>query len=152
MNCEFGEKVSMLIDGELSESESQKARAHIAGCAQCRDLEKDFLFFREQIKESAADFVAGQIKTPLFLSAKRLPFWKKGILLPAPVFAGFILIAVGLSVWLIASRFSQNEKAALENSVKNAPAKAEIAPNEISIARFDKGGRAEIYVAPREAK
>lgn len=67
MNCSLAEKVSMLIDGELSEPESLQVRAHIAGCAECRNLEKDFLFFREQIKESAADFVAGQTRAPIFL-------------------------------------------------------------------------------------
>jgi len=74
MNCSFTENVSMMIDGELPESEAKKVRAHIAGCADCRDLEKDFLFFREQLKESSADLVADRIKTPGYDTLK--PFSK----------------------------------------------------------------------------
>lgn len=155
MNCGFAEKVSMLIDGELSESESRQVKAHIADCAECGKLEKDFLFFREQIKESAVDFVAGRMKTLISPPEKRFPLWKiwkKGISLPVPVFAVFILILAGLSVWLISSNFNRTEQSAVENPVSNSSAKAENTPDGISIARFDKGGRAEIYVAPRREK
>jgi len=149
MNCSFEEKVSMLIDGELSDSESLRVRAHIAGCAECLETEKDFLFFRQQLRESASEFVGEKMTTPQIFPVKKKSFWRKGISIPIPVFAIFILILCGLSFWLIASRFGQSGETAVENSVKNLPAKIDKTSGEISIAQYDNGGRAEIYVVPR---
>ena len=148
MNCSFAEKVSMLIDGELSESESNQLRKHLVECAECQDLEKDFLFFRERIKETA-NFTAERMTTPIFPSEKRLPFWKRGISIPVPILSLLILAAVGLSIWLISSEANRIGEIATEKSAKNSPVKPEDTLSEFSIARFDKGGRAEIYVAPR---
>lgn len=149
MNCNFAEKVSMLIDGELSETESEKIRTHVAGCPECQNLEKDFLFFREQIRASAADFKMEQLEIPNFPTERNVSFWKKGISLPAPVFAAFVLVLIGLCAWAITSRFGQTKEIVTENPAKNSPEKTKNPPSDISLARYDNGGRAEIYVAPR---
>lgn len=151
MNCNFAAKVSILIDGELNDAESEKVRAHIEGCSVCQNLEKDFLFFREQIRESAADFEIEQLKT-VFPSKRKISVWKKGISLPVPIFAAFVLVLIGLGAWAISLRFSQTNEIVVENPSKKLPEKNNNQSGEISLARYDNGGRAEIYVAPRAEK
>ena len=43
MDCEFLERVSLLINGEMSREESERVREHIAACAVCRRAEQEFL-------------------------------------------------------------------------------------------------------------
>ncbi len=147
-NCSNAETISLLIDGELSETESRRTRAHIAVCTECADLEKDFLFFREQIKASVADYAVEPVKVKFFSVEKRTSVWWRGIRLPVPVFAGLILIAVGAAAFLITSTLNKNERVT-ENSAKNSSSKIEKPFDALSLARFDTGGRTEIYVAPR---
>lgn len=64
MNCIFAEKVSTLVDGELSEAESRHVREHLADCDVCAAAEKEFLFLRRQIKASANDALAAVVTTP----------------------------------------------------------------------------------------
>ena len=142
----------MLIDGELPETEIEQVAAHIADCAECRDLEKDFLFFREQIKDPVFDAGLEQIETPISAARKQNSLWKKGISLPVPVFTIFALVFIGLSAWIVVSKLNQTNENVVVNSIKNSSVKTENIPNETSIARFDKGRRAEIYVAPRTEK
>ena len=140
MECNYAVKVSMLIDGELSSEESEKIRKHIGNCKECQDLEKDFLFFREQIKDSTAirDFVL-----PNNLSAQKTYFWKRRILIPAPVLAGLLLFSIVLGLFFLLNRNSQKEQIAeTPKSVSG----------ETSLARFDKGGKAEIYVVKNQQK
>ena len=138
MDCNFAVKVSLLIDEELSSEESEKVKNHLADCAKCQQLEKDFLFFREQIKES------GKVKD-FELSEKKTPFGKKVIAIPAPVFVGLLITLIGLGIWFLVAKVNQSEQLAKDNPTQNQP-------NEVSLAKYDKGGRAEIYVAPQEQK
>jgi len=48
--CELiREKLSAYLDGELTHQESQKVRAHLGDCAQCRAVYEDFARLREQV-------------------------------------------------------------------------------------------------------
>ena len=49
MNCSFTEKVSSLIDGELSAVEAREVERHLVGCNECQQLRADFLNLRTQI-------------------------------------------------------------------------------------------------------
>lgn len=49
MNCSFTEKISSLIDGELSATEAREVERHLVGCTECRQLRADFLGLRSQI-------------------------------------------------------------------------------------------------------
>ena len=49
MNCSFTEKVSSLIDGELSAVEAREVERHLLGCNECQELRADFLNLRTQI-------------------------------------------------------------------------------------------------------
>ena len=49
MSCRFTEKISSLIDGELSPVEAREVEGHLLGCAQCAEARADFLSLRSQI-------------------------------------------------------------------------------------------------------
>ena len=49
MNCGFTEKISSLIDGELSAGEAREVERHLVMCAQCAEARADFLSLRSQI-------------------------------------------------------------------------------------------------------
>lgn len=49
MNCGFTEKISSLIDGELSTAEAREVERHLLSCAQCEEARADFLNLRSQI-------------------------------------------------------------------------------------------------------
>lgn len=49
MNCSFTEKISFLIDGELSAVEAREVERHLVGCNECQELRADFLNLRTQI-------------------------------------------------------------------------------------------------------
>ena len=55
MNCDFSEKLSLLIDGELSPSEAERMREHVNGCAVCTELEQEFLALRHEINTYQSD-------------------------------------------------------------------------------------------------
>jgi Putative zinc-finger len=49
MTCSFTEKISSLIDGELSPPEAREVEHHLMMCAQCAEARADFLGLRSQI-------------------------------------------------------------------------------------------------------
>jgi negative regulator of sigma E activity len=49
MNCNFTEKISSLIDGELSAIEAREVERHLLGCGECQQVRADFLNLRSQI-------------------------------------------------------------------------------------------------------
>lgn len=145
----------MLVDGELPAAEIEPVRKHLADCAECRDLEKDFLFFRHQIKSSVSEpFAAGQTKISPVASRKPTPFWRGWISLPVPALALFIILLIALGAWLISSgRNSRTlEDTAKQSPVKNVASETGKTTAAFSLARYDAGGRAEIYVVAGQTK
>jgi hypothetical protein len=49
MNCSFTEKISSLIDGELSTADAREVERHLIGCSECQEVRADFLNLRSQI-------------------------------------------------------------------------------------------------------
>jgi putative zinc finger protein len=49
MNCSFTEKISSLIDGELSPAEAREVERHLLTCSECEQLRADFLNLRNQL-------------------------------------------------------------------------------------------------------
>lgn len=49
MNCSFTEKISSLIDGELSTIEAREVERHLLSCSDCQHARADFLKLRSQI-------------------------------------------------------------------------------------------------------
>lgn len=49
MSCNYTEKVSSLIDGELAPAEAREVERHLLNCAECEQVRADFLSLRSQI-------------------------------------------------------------------------------------------------------
>jgi hypothetical protein len=49
MSCNFTEKISALIDGELTQAEAREVERHWRNCSDCEQLRADFLNLRSQI-------------------------------------------------------------------------------------------------------
>lgn len=51
MNCDCSEKISLLIDGELSTAEERELERHLLNCSECQAAKADFLSLRSQLNE-----------------------------------------------------------------------------------------------------
>jgi hypothetical protein len=49
MKCDWTQKVSLLIDGELPPAEAREAERHVDLCGECRAAREDFLLLRRQL-------------------------------------------------------------------------------------------------------
>src|SRR5829696_3898674 len=49
MSCNFTDKISSLIDGELAPAEAREVERHLLNCSECEQLRADFLNLRSQI-------------------------------------------------------------------------------------------------------
>lgn len=49
MTCSFTEKISSLIDGELSTAEAREVEHHLVGCNECQEVRADFLNLRSHL-------------------------------------------------------------------------------------------------------
>jgi hypothetical protein len=49
MNCDFTEKVSLLIDGELPAADARLVEHHLLACVECQQARRDFLNLRSQM-------------------------------------------------------------------------------------------------------
>jgi anti-sigma factor RsiW len=58
MTCSFTEKISSLIDGELSPAEAREVERHLVTCMQCAEARVDFLSLRNQISSFEASLPA----------------------------------------------------------------------------------------------
>jgi hypothetical protein len=105
MSCDFTEKISQLIDGELSEVEARDVQRHLTQCAACQEARADFLSFRSEISNynpslqpstqaDALKRILGQpVEQPRITPARPKLGWNWGFAPRAIAFASFILIA-----------------------------------------------------------
>ena len=49
MNCDFTERVSLLVDGELAPTEAHAVERHLLTCVECRQARADFLSLRREL-------------------------------------------------------------------------------------------------------
>lgn len=54
-NCDWTQKVSLLIDGELDSDESRAVETHLGDCFACRMAREDFLLLRHRLSSYHAD-------------------------------------------------------------------------------------------------
>jgi len=58
MHCDWTQRVSLLIDGELAPAEAHAAERHLDNCAACQGAREDFLSLRRQITAHEVKFDA----------------------------------------------------------------------------------------------
>lgn len=107
MNCGFTEKISSLIDGELSPAEAREVERHLLGCAQCEAARADFLNLRSQISGFEASLpgevqnreLAKIVAKPTASGARLRLSWNWGY--GAVAFASIAIVAliIGLSFY-----------------------------------------------------
>jgi anti-sigma factor RsiW len=150
MSCNLTEKVSLLVDGELSSKEAGQVTLHLSSCLICQQAQADFLSLREQIKSHPyeRDLVAERRAIKNILSAGRTPIWRRRVALPAPVFSLALLALIALTAWFVYTRASR--PAPSEIGIRPAIMPAEN-PSQGSpdLSRFDRGERAVIYIERR---
>ena len=86
MNCNFTEKVSLLIDGELSREEVGAVEKHLAGCLICHQAQEDFLRLRQQIAsyDRAPESVAAGQALRSIVAPQNIPCGREGCLFRRP--------------------------------------------------------------------
>jgi len=154
MNCEFSEKVSLLIDRELSPSDAEQMRKHLTGCRVCQQLEQDFLGLRHQIKSHEFDTNPIAQKQTLWkvLASQSVPLWRRKIALPAPVFALVVVALLAFAAWSVFVRTALQQTGEPDRRASNVKPVEETSNTEsgaMDLSRFDHGGRAILYTERR---
>lgn len=153
MSCGFTEKISLLIDGELSREEENRARKHLSECSVCRMAQEDFLLMRERIKsfEAEPDLIAERESLELILASKKTRWWARQIKIPAPAFALLLIAMLALIVWAaLAAVRPQPSQTISETKGPIEPARSQPDQMADDLSRYDRGARAVIYKARRE--
>jgi hypothetical protein len=156
MDCEFLERVSLLVDEEMSREESEHVRRHIAACAVCRRAEQDFLLVRQEIRSygTARDSQSARQALREITGGKGTSWWGKKIALPAPAFALMALLVIALLSWSLVRSIpfapGTRERAA-KPPVIDKPAINQPGASQADFSRYDRGERAVIYKARRTA-
>jgi len=160
MDCEFTEKVSLLLDAELPPEDALLVTEHISTCTACRQAQDDFLRLRREIKayeiQPQPPFAqAGMLAR--ILNSEKLPLWRRSVSIPVPLMILLLAIIVGLGVWAAtlrrASGLAQSNGAPEKATpVKALPSQTEVVEGEgLDFSHYDHGERAAIYKVRRNA-
>lgn len=148
MRCDFTDKLSQWLDRELSPSENEQVREHLAGCQICRQVEQDFLRLRAQISTAQFDVdpVAQRQALWKVLASKRVSVWRRSIALPVPVVALAVAVLLAFGTWAVFMR-GPGQFRGTDRQVKSV--EPEPAANKgarlMDFSRFDRGERAIVY-------
>ena len=136
MNCSFTEKISPLIDGELSTSEAREVERHVVTCAECQQLRADFLSLRNQITRFESSLepqvqnrALKKILTPSHPAPVRGLQWSFGT--QAAAFAALV-IAVAIVGLLLFQSFNQKDQDGRQATVVQTPSSVPAASAEPS--------------------
>ena len=151
MECDFTEKVSMLMDGELPQEEIEQVSMHIDTCSICRQARQDFLDMRQQIRsyESRRDQAAEARALRRIIGAEQLPFWKRRVPVPAPAFALLVLALIALAAWTVVAGPGGAEQPFDPTGAERGQPSMASYPGAIDFSRYDHGDRAIIYKTRR---
>ena len=112
MSCNFTEKISSLIDGELNATEAREVERHLLNCTDCEQLRADFLNLRSQIasvETSAHPTIQNRELKKILSTDRRVPArglqWGFGT--QAVAFA--TLLIVGAIIGLLLYRNTQRQ-------------------------------------------
>lgn len=112
MSCNFTEKISSLIDGELTAVEAREAERHLVSCHECKQLRADFLSLRSQItsfESSLTPEVHNRALKKILAPERRVPVrglqWSFGT--QAVAFATLLIVGAIIGLVLYQSRNTQ---------------------------------------------
>ncbi len=154
MDCKFTEKISLLMDGELTDDESRQTQLHLSACSMCQQTQEDFLLLRQEIRDYPRhpDISAQRQAIRNLLNSETIPFWRRKIVLPVPAFALIFLLFVALSVWAAYLRATKSPQPTATIQLPKPLEEPPVSANALDLSRFDKGERAVIYTARRTLK
>ncbi|MFN2533105.1 MAG: zf-HC2 domain-containing protein [Pyrinomonadaceae bacterium] len=132
MNCEFDEKLSSFVDGELSESDAGAVQRHLMSCKDCELAHTDFLSIRNELSAYPTSIGYAEAAAALahILSSRQSDQRKaqqKALWSPlsafAPAWAIAAVLVVGSIIALIVYRTGRQPPASVHQStVTVAPA------------------------------
>lgn len=115
MTCNYTEKISSLIDGELVPAEAREVERHLLNCFECEQVRADFLNLRSQIVSFEASLqteIQNRELKKILSRGERLPArglrWSWG----TPAIAVASLLIVGAIIGLILYQTSNNDQRA----------------------------------------
>jgi anti-sigma factor RsiW len=154
--CEYSEKVSELIDGQLASEEIEKVKVHLIGCQACKEMHEAFLETRGTIRTFAKSLTrpADRHARDRILRdgiGRPTTLWTGSIRLPIPVAVVMAVIMIGLAVWSVLSNTARRGFEPTRNSVGQTRPTGELVSGQSDLARFDRGGRAVIYKERRSS-
>jgi hypothetical protein len=122
MNCNLTEKVSSLIDGELTQAEMREVERHLVSCVECQQMRADFLNLRSQIanfETSRQPVIQNRALKKILSVERRRPAlglqWGFG---KAVAFASLLITGLILGLLLYQSSNSRNPQSELNAEVQ----------------------------------
>src|ERR1044072_749784 len=128
MNCSFSEKISSLIDGELTTAEAREVERHLVGCTDCQQVRADFLNLRSQIagfEMSLAPEVQNRALKQILSTPRRAPArrfaWSFGT--QAAAFATLVIVAaiIGFLIYKSSNTPATDKHFAVQNTPTPVP-------------------------------
>ena len=125
MSCNFTEKISSLIDGELAPAETREVERHLLNCSECEQLRTDFLNLRSQIasfETSLQPAVQNRALKKILSRERRVPALPWAFAAQAIAFATLLIVGaiVGLIVYQ-SKRAPQSEQTAVVQTPSPTP-------------------------------
>jgi|SRR6185369_6520213 len=129
MTCSFTEKISSLIDGELSTTEAREVERHLIGCNECQEVRADFLNLRSQLagfETSLEPAVQNRALKKILSTPRRTPArgfaWGFGT--QAAAFATLVIVAaiIGFLIYKNSSTPTNDKHLAVQQTPTPVPA------------------------------
>ena len=111
MSCNFTEKISSLIDGELTQAEAREVERHLLSCGECEQLRADFLNLRSEItgfETSLQPAVQNRALKKILSTERRVPVRRLQWSFATQAFAFVLLLIAGAVLSL--SLFPSSDK------------------------------------------
>jgi hypothetical protein len=124
MNCSFTEKISSLIDGELSTTAAREVERHLLGCSECQEVRADFLNLRSQIagfETSLQPAVQNRALKKILATPRRATPARLGWSFGTPAVAFATLVIVAAIIGLLMYKSSNTNPTGQKEVAVNAP-------------------------------
>jgi hypothetical protein len=106
MSCNFTEKISLLIDGELTPVEAREVERHVLNCSDCEQLRADFLNLRSEISSVSTSLqpaVQNRALKKILSTERRVPALQWGFSTQAVAFATLLIVGAIIGLLLYKS-------------------------------------------------